>query len=128
MTKALLCVACVDVLSPWRDWQTNPSWRWCQCGLAGVRWVDGRTGLIAVTSANGQDGVRVLGLDNGFLLPGITAGFGMDEDWRVLHQEATTSAPNQYLFNDTRRACWAVIVKVGQSGDVVWVPWGEAHP
>lgn len=125
MTKAAVCVACSDIVAPHRDWQTDRRWRWCECTRTGVRWVDGTRGLLEVTSAHGPDGVRVLGLHNTFLEAAVQ-GHWAPEEWQQLHIEATTLVDRHYLFHADRRACWALVVRVGDTGDVAFVPYTDA--
>lgn len=123
MTKAVLCTDCFDIVAPYRDWQTNQSWRWCQCDHTGTRWRDGTRGELEVTSQRGPDGVRVLGLNNSFLEHAVRALPRSPEEWRLLHQAAADSVPPNYLFHADQRACWALVVAVGESGDVHWLPY-----
>lgn len=106
-------------------------WRWCQCASAGTRWRDPAAGLVEVTSALGPEGVRVLGLNNSFLLAAILdgeggPGRGMNAEWRDLHDHAAKEVPSNYLFHESRRSCWAVVIAVGQTGDVFYVPFADA--
>lgn len=126
MTKAALCTTCYDILSPYRDWETNRAWRWCQCDHIGVRWLDGARGLIEVTSLHGPDYVRVIGIHNGFLAAAIKHQRLLFEDWRRLHEESTEAVSSDYLFHRDKRNCWALVVRVGESGDVTYVDWPTA--
>jgi hypothetical protein len=130
VTKAIYCTHCDDILSPYRDWRTNRAWRWCQCDHAATRWRDGAQGLIEVTAVHGPDFVRVLGISNMFL--GIAVqepeggGTRTVEQWRKLHELCATSVDPYYLFHEDNRNCWALVVRVGESGDVIWVDGAEA--
>lgn len=129
MTKAALCVHCADIFSPYRAWQTNRAWRWCQCGHTGVRWRDGERGLIEVSSLHGEDGVRVIGINNSFLEAAVALmrpGGLMAEEWRELHDASTEAVEPYYLFHREKRNCWALIVRVGESGDVAFVDYATA--
>jgi hypothetical protein len=134
LTKAAICVHCSDIVSPHRDWVTDRAWRWCECDHMGVRWRDGAQGLIEVTALYGPDSVRVLGFNNMFLSLGVTANPASDtgtrtaEQWRALHDYTCDRVEPHYLFHKDKRGCWALIVRVGESGDVTFVPYGEARP
>jgi hypothetical protein len=121
VTKALICLACVDVVTPYRSGQR---WRWCQCGQAAVRWRNPERGLIDVTTVGGPRMIRVLGLNNQFLEDAVTAGIrtpAAADHWQDLHQRHTTEVPHHYLFHAYRRGCWAVVIAVGETGDVQFV-------
>jgi hypothetical protein len=133
VTKAALCVHCSDIVSPHRDWQTNRDWRWCECGHAAVRWRDGARGLIEVTALHGSDHVRVLGINNLFLTAAVSTnpysedGRRNEKQWRALHELACERVEPNYLFHKDRRNCWVLVVRVGESGDVTFVPYAEAR-
>lgn len=135
MTKAALCVHCTDIVSPRRSWQVDRSWRWCECEHTAVRWRDGDKGLIEVSSLRGPDGVRVLGLNNLFLQYAVAdpAARGpvplglMAQEWRELHDACAKHVEPHYLFHADQRACWALVVRVGESGDVTFIPYGQAR-
>jgi len=118
MTKAALCVSCFDIFAPYRDWQANRDWRWCQCGETGTRWIDGSKGLIELTSLHGPDSARVLGLANSFLVNAVRSRSGGGQWWRDLHDRTTLEVADNYLFHRSKRSCWALVVAVGRSGDV----------
>jgi hypothetical protein len=132
MTKAALCTDCFDIVSPLRKWQTIRDWRWCQCDLMAVRWRDGNRGLLEVTAYHGPEHVRVLGLNNMFLeyavlqVPRQNDGFGF-ADWRQLHDESVSKVEPGYLFHEDKRACWALVVQLGESGDVFFIDYDEAR-
>lgn len=123
--KAALCVTCSDIVTPFRDWQANREWRWCQCDHVGVRWRDGAKGLLELASLHGAEYVRALGFNNAFLIDGVK-GYGMAEDWRKLHEGTCRVIDPHYLFHSDRRNCWAVITAIGESGDVFLIPFPEA--
>lgn len=124
--KVALCVHCTDFVTPLRTWQTDRSWRWCQCAHTGVRWRDGARGLLEVTSLHGPDQVRVLGLNNLFLQLATADPPARAEWWRELHTAAASAVEPGYLFHAERRACWACVVRVGESSDVTFVGYGQA--
>lgn len=129
MTKAAICTACSDIVGPYRAWQTDRRWRWCQGRHMGVRWIDGDRGIIEVTAAAGPQGVRVLGLNNMFLEAAVGGRETPPQDaqgWRDLHRACATQVGSNYLFHITRRACWAVVARVGESSDIVYVEWLDA--
>lgn len=128
MTKAVLCLNCSDIFAPYRDWETNRSWRWCQCGSTGGRWVDGVRGLLEVTCLYERPQVRVLGLSNMFLEAAVrTAPTAAAVEWRRLHEACANLVEPHYLFHEDRRACWALVVRPNESGDVTFVDWDAAH-
>lgn len=127
MTKAAICVHCSDILAPLRNWETDRSWRWCQCDHSGVRWADGARGLIEVTSMHGPDHVRVLGINNDFLGLAVGARLADAAAWRALHKLTCTEVGSNYLFHEANRNCWALIVRPGESGDVTFVDWVAAR-
>ncbi len=124
MTKAVICSACADIVSPYRDWETDRSWRWCECDHVGARWRDGALGILEVASLHGADGVRVLGINNDYLRlawtpnPYSDDGSRTFEQWRALHDFTCERVEPHYLFHKDRRACWALLVSPGESGDV----------
>lgn len=126
MTKAAWCLACQEIFSPPRD----ETWRFCSppCGHTGVRWRDGRTGQLEVSSLHGPDGMRVLGFNNTFMRLAVAPEYRPDswERWRELHAASTKKVEPHYLFHDDRRACWALIVRCGESGDIHAMPYSEA--
>lgn len=126
MTKAAICVHCMDIVSPHGDWRTDRSWRWCECDHMAVRWRDGTQGLLEVTAVHGPDFVRVLGINNSFLIGAIESGKTFTpEEWRLFHADSTQLVAPHYLFHKDKRDCWALLVAVGESGDVTFVPHAE---
>jgi hypothetical protein len=126
MTKAAICVHCWDIISPYRYWETDRRWRWCECEHAAVRWRDGYRGLLEVTTLHGPDHVRVLGINNSFLTAAIQSGSAFSPDeWREFHTASTDAVAPNYLFHKDKRACWALLIAIGESGDVTYVPPGE---
>ncbi|HEV8653136.1 MAG TPA: hypothetical protein VG276_28020 [Actinomycetes bacterium] len=118
MTKAAICAACWDIVSPRRAWETDRSWRWCECDHIGVRWRDGALGLLEVASLHGADGVRVLGLNNMFLEEGMRTRDADPQGWRAWHEATCEQVEPHYLFHKDKRNCWALLVRPGESGDV----------
>lgn len=124
--KAAFCVTCCDIIAAWRDWRTNRAWRWCQCEQAGLRWVDGDRGRLEVTSRTGRGGVRVIGLNNQFLLGGIRQPPADSAGWREMHTDTARRVGRGFLFHMLNRNCWAVIVRPGESADVTYVEFAQA--
>jgi len=127
VTKAAICTHCSDIFSPLRDWQTDRSWRWCQCVHSGVRWADGARGLIEVTSMHGPAHVRVLGVNNSFLGLAVNTLLADAAAWRALHERTCAEVQPHYLFHAEKRNCWALIVRPGESGDITFVDWAAAR-
>lgn len=120
--KALLCLQCSDIRAPNPDKSPVA----CRCGNCGVRWDDPQRGRLKVWARN-KSLVRVIGLHNDFLMAAADDGGGpanpgpirkMDEYWKSVHEEVT-NAPG-YLFDKSKRACWACIIRVGETNDVWW--------
>jgi hypothetical protein len=129
MTKAAICTACADIVSPYRDWQADRpwrSWRWCECEHVGVRWRDSARGLLEVASLHGAEGIRVLGLNNQFLTEAVRTPAADAAGWRAWHAATCSQVAPHYLFHAQKRACWAVVVRPGESGDVFLMDYGEA--
>lgn len=133
MTKAALCISCADLVSPYRDWDRDRRWRWCQCDEVGVRWRDGARGLLEVTALHGSDYLRVLGINNAFLqlavwkYPDSPTGSRTAEQWRNLHDLTCTEIDPYYLFHTDNRNCWALVVRVGETGDVSFIDYPTAR-
>lgn len=129
--KALLCAKCHDI----RALDPTGAWTTCRCGRVSARWIDPHRGTVSVRAAE-QDRAypRILGLNNAFLVPAlegpshaemVKAG-GQWEAWRRRHADAT-NAPG-YIFDKDKRACWACIIRVGETSDVSWEPDPEPAP
>jgi hypothetical protein len=87
----------------------------------GVRWRDGDRGLLEVTAAQGPDTVLVLGLNNMFLGAALRDAASTPREWRDLHTYTCEQVEPGYLFHESRRSCWALLVRVGDSGDIIYV-------
>jgi hypothetical protein len=95
----------------------------CRCGNTEARWLDPQAGTVRVR-AKDRSLARILGINNRFLLKAIEGSIGDDwTAWRKLHEEATDA--KGYIFDKTFRACWACILRVGETGDI---KWEEATP
>ena len=97
-------------------------WAVCQCGHTGARWEDPRAGRLIVACRSNRGSVRVLGLNNQYLLPAVTT-VGRWEEHRQLH-DAATDAPG-FVFDKSRAGCWAVVFRVGSTGNTRWATDGE---
>ena len=124
--KALLCGGGCDIKETKREWRTDRSWRWCQCGESAVRWRDGDAGLLEVTSAGGRQHVRVLGINNAYLGLAVNHPPAIAAGWRELHHVTCAEIAPHYLFHADRRDCWALVVRPGESGDITFVEYAEA--
>lgn len=112
--KALLCGRCGDIQA------LQVEWRSCKCGQTRARWIDPKCGTAEFTVP--EDGVVnqsfVLGLNNHLLVPAMEGRLGMFQDFRDAHERATY-AP-EHVFDKSRAACWAVVIRVGATRDVSW--------
>ena len=108
--KALMCADCMDI----RALDPSPKVAVvCRCGNCSARWVDPNKGTVAVTASN-KKAVRILGLNNSFLLAGIAAVHDAEcRFWHELHLDAT-DAPG-YIFDAKKRCCWAAIIGSSKS-------------
>lgn len=114
--KALFCGECSAIISGPKD----GSWRWCDCGNAAIRWTNPVTGKAEVW-ADVRGIVRVIGLNNMLLqLPSVPNGSREEQGqaWRELHESATRLVDPHYLFHADQRACWAVVIRPGETNDV----------
>jgi hypothetical protein len=119
--KCLLCARCVDI----RALDPHGRWTTCRCGACSARWEDPDRGTVRV-KADSQGAPRILGLNNTFLLGGMLSNQhddscemgGSNAAWRKRHDEAT-HAPG-YVFDKAFRACWAAILRVGDTADIKW--------
>lgn len=119
--KALLCAKCFDI----RALDPDGAWTPCRCGNMQARWLDPERGTVKVKAKN-REHARMIGFNNHFLIKGalgfehhemVEAG-GQWEAWQKLHEKAT-NAPG-YIFDASKRGCWACIVKVNETNDITW--------
>jgi hypothetical protein len=110
--KAIICFRSGDI----HIHSFTEQWTACACGNVKVKWLDAKAGTVVV-AAQDRESVRLLGMNNGYLIPAIKYG-GMWEDYRKMHDEATNASG--YLFDKSMASCWAVVVKIGRSNDVRW--------
>lgn len=120
--KAVLCTQCADVVAPYTAPCWSRSWRWCQCGAVATRWRDGDAGVIEVGSAFGPQHIRVIGFNNLFLGAACMPPERTHEQWRALHGWAAGEVGTGYLFHTTRRNCWAVVIDIDETTDVIYIP------
>lgn len=124
MTKAVMCLLCADIVSPYRQWRTNRAWRWCEGGHNATRWRDGDAGHLEVAALHGPVYIRILGFNNSFLQAAVfdrptehlTPGH-----WRDLHDWSVEQVQPHYLFHALQRRCWALIVRPEETSDVTLV-------
>ena len=119
--KALVCGRCGDIHALQDEWRT------CKCGAIRAHWVDGERGIAEFDApAHLRRYGFLLGLHNGVLIPALRGELGMFSDFRAA-AEAATDAPNS-VFDKGRGNAWAVVVRVGATGDVSWVQEAESEP
>ncbi len=119
--KAMFCTLCGSIHSP----GVGGSWGFCDCGQAAMRWTDPRKGVAQVW-ARDPVSVKVLGFNNA-MLTSEPLDIG-DEKWRNRHKLSGLTIGENYLFSNTRRDCWAVIFRPGDTGDVAWCIEEPEHP
>lgn len=107
--KALVCGRCGDIQALMDEWRS------CKCGNVEAHWTDGRLGL-AEFRCRDYGTAFLLGLNNRVLGPALNGELGGNEEWRRAH-EAATDAPG-YIFDRSKKDCWAVIVRMGATADV----------
>jgi hypothetical protein len=121
--KAIICGECLDIrgLNPFGAFVS------CRCGNVTARWDDPHAGTVLI-KADDRSKARILGMNNHFLLKAVDGIIGKDileaggDKWdafKQLHDKAT-DAPG-YLFDKSKCACWAVVIRVGESNDVKWM-------
>ena len=118
--KAIICIQTNSV----EIYTFGTAWTSCPCGNVKAKWLDPMAGTVAVAARN-RDNVRLLGMNNNYLIPAIrqeSVHRGVSgltwEEYRDLH-EIAVNAPN-FLFDKERICCWAAVVKIGRSNDVRW--------
>lgn len=119
--KLLFCGYCTDI----RSLDPSGAWTTCRCGNTEARWLDPNAGTVKVRARH-REHARIIGVNNSFLIKGykgftheeMVAAGGQWEAWRKLHDQAT-DAPG-YIFDKSKRACWACIVQVNETNDITW--------
>ena len=126
MTKAIVCFDSGEIHIN----TFGTDWTDCACGNTRAKWIDPYAGTVVV-AARDKSHVRLLGLNNQYLLPAIKGTLlGKDllwPDYRTLHDQATT-VPT-HVFDKSKAGCWAVVVSIGLTSDVRWATdeeWPEA--
>jgi hypothetical protein len=113
--KALVCGSCGDIQA------LQEEWRICKCGNVAARWTDPQAGRAEV-HAEDRSRAFILGLNNRLLIPALRGELGMFQDFRK-HHDLATVAPG-YVFDKSMADCWAVLIRVGASNDVVFTDEG----
>lgn len=113
--KLVVCFECSDYFSPGID---EP--KACKCGYTCAVWDDPAAGKLRVSSRLESGHLRIVGLMNGLLLASAAPKAMSDEQWRTT-VEGMLDAPG-YLFDRSRRNCPVVMLRVGESNDVVYDP------
>lgn len=110
--KALVCGDCHDIRA------LDPSCEWveCRCGAVRARWIDPVIGTAEFTGR--YPCAFLLGLNNQMFGPATRGATTVFEEARAFHDQAT-DAPG-YIFDKSKAACWAVILRPGQTNDVTW--------
>jgi hypothetical protein len=111
--KAIICHADCEV----RIFTFGTEWTACPCGKTKAKWLDACKGTVVVASEC-PERVRLLGMNNDYLIAAIRAENISWEIYQKMHEQAS-DAPG-YLFNKDKCACWAVVCEVGRSNDVRW--------
>lgn len=118
--KALFhqAAGCGSVRSP----RADGVWTFCDCGQAAMRWTDPAKGLAEVWAAD-PGSARVIGMNNAMLMTDPPNGSRAEQGqaWRDMHELSTRAVSPHYLFHADARACWAVIIRPGDTGDVTRV-------
>lgn len=94
-------------------------WTFCDCKQMAARWLDPNKGTVQVL-AQVISRTFIIGMNNRFLMDSVAESAMMDTQWREAHK-AATDAPG-YLFDESRRGCWACVVRIGQTVDIDWHP------
>lgn len=114
--KAIICA-----IGPMHIYSFGHEWTKCPCGQSAARWLDSKRGTMQAAVKYQQDRpfVKLLGLNNQLLGPMVSARGQSWEFFRELHQIATR-APD-YIFDESRAGCWAVVALIGTTSDSSWV-------
>lgn len=120
--KVLLCTLCLDI----RALDPEGAWTCCRCGNSEARWLDTKVGTVRCR-AKDQGKLRIIGMNNKFLIMGCRGPAYEDHKlpdrwswWRKLHDASTVI--EGLIFDHDKRACWATILKVGDTPDISWEP------
>lgn len=115
--KILFCAKCFTM----RSFGEN-NWIFCDCRRIAARWIDANKGTVDVLATD-KTKAFVIGMNNNFLRGAIDINNrpGLNDlKWQELHNKSTDA--QNFLFDKAKRACWACIIKVGESSDVFWNP------
>ena len=110
--KVLLCTLCLDI----RALDPEGAWTCCRCGNSEARWLDTKVGTVRCR-AKDQGKLRIIGMNNKFLIMGCRGP--AYEDHKL--PDASTVIEG-LIFDHDKRACWATILKVGDTPDISWEP------
>jgi hypothetical protein len=120
--KVLLCTLCLDI----RALDPEGAWTCCRCGNSEARWLDAEKGSVRCR-AKDRSKLRVIGMNNKYLVVGVRGPSYADLKltdrwawWRKLHEASTLV--EGLIFDKDKRACWATILKVGDTNDISWEP------
>jgi hypothetical protein len=117
MTKALVCIKCIDV----RMLRETPVS--CECGNVDGVWLDSAKGTCRITATD-LSHAAVMGLNNTFFTSGLRAIRDHrdrgDRMWRSLHHLAG-ECPG-YYFDVGRRDCWVILISSDDpASGIEWV-------
>lgn len=121
--KILFCGKCFAMRSfpERRIGEGQNEWVYCDCKQMAARWLDENAGTVQVLSQQPENAL-IIGMSNSFLSYAINQP-STDVSWRNRH-DFCTKAPG-YVFDASSRACWAAILRVGETADITWHPAQE---
>src|SRR5262249_44985796 len=117
MTKALSCSRCTTIRTFLSDGQITT----CECGTVKGWWLDAPKGVarLYTESLMGRHFGRIVGFHNQFLQRAHTLDKPVPDGFHRNMHDRSINAPG-YLFDQTRRGCWAVVILPGESSDTRW--------
>src|SRR5262245_27072967 len=113
MTKLLACSRCGCIRTLLPDRITT-----CECGTVKGWWADEARGVarLYTESTLARRFARFIGLHNTFLAQATAFEKPVSDSFhRMLHEHVGNT--RGYLFDHTRRGCWAVVLIPGESTD-----------
>lgn len=112
--KGILCLDCVDfrALNPVEGVTVT-----CNCGNVTGTWTNAERGWAKVKAKYSKATARIIGIHNGFLALALQSQ--SNSEWRLETQQLLDSADG-YLFHTKMRNSPFVIIRIGESNDVVW--------
>lgn len=126
--KILFCGKCYGMHSFGLN-STDPEgehpWTYCDCKQMAARWSQPNLGTVQVIALV-PERTFIIGMNNRFLVAAALSAMAhsaTDENWRKLHADATKSPG--FVFDDNNRACWAAVLRVGETSDITWHPAQE---